>query len=130
MPACTEDNDDCYLAASGDECEENLIRGISDGERRCPTSRFQSNLHSKIWNLLHREQICYTGSRFLHGEQIFTRGANYDKMLTLPISEPIEFTVSSWSEHGTEKICLSFLLSVSWLCFCIGDFETNLLFQC
>ena len=25
-----------------------------------------------------------------------------DEVLTLPISEPIEFTVSSWSEHGTE----------------------------
>ena len=57
-------------------------------------------------------------------EQSFTWGANYDEMLTLPISEPIEFTVSSWSEHGTEKIRLSFLLSVSWLCYCIGDFET------
>ena len=91
MPA-TEDNDDCYLAASGDECEENLIRGISDGERRCPTSRLQSNLHSKIQNLLHREQICQTGSNFfiqgeffLDMEQIFqtwsrsfTPGANFN----------------------------------------------------
>ena len=27
---------------------------------------------------------------------------NDNEVLTLPISEPIEFTVNSWSEHGTE----------------------------
>ena len=27
-----------------------------------------------------------------------------DEILTLPISEPIELTVSSWTEHGTKKL--------------------------
>ena len=81
--------------------EESLT--VSVGVPQVDSSRTftQKRIGCKIWKLLH--------------------GANYDEeeILSLPISEPIELTVSSWSEHGTERIHLSLVLSMSSLCYCI-----------